>query len=389
MTNDSNPQEWKECKLSEVARLVKDTYKPKTGDHLPYIGLEHIQEQGLRLLSIGDSDSVTSQKFYFKYNDVLFGKLRPYFRKVVKPNFAGVCSTDIWVVRAVEGNDQDFIFYFFANQELVDTANSGDSGTRMPRADWHFVKDTIWQFPPLPEQRAIAGVLSSLDDKIDLLHRQNKTLEGMAEAVFRHFFVDNRKATWQECTVSKLADHEKTSIHPNRNPDTLFYHYSIPAFDESHTPVHELGALIQSNKYEVMKNTILFSKLNPHKDKRVWLIPSSIARNSVCSTEFQVMNPKAEKHLFFLYGFISHPENYGQIAAGVGGTSSSHQRIDPEVIFAFKCFLPDDTTLTEYNAVVTPIYSKMQHNLKAVQTLKRQRDLLLPKLISGEVRVKL
>jgi type I restriction enzyme S subunit len=53
--------EWKECKLANVACLVKDTYKPKTGDHLPYIGLEHIQEQGLRLLSVGDSDSVTSQ----------------------------------------------------------------------------------------------------------------------------------------------------------------------------------------------------------------------------------------------------------------------------------------------------------------------------------------
>jgi len=275
MTNDSNPQEWKECKLSEVARLVKDTYKPKTGDHLPYIGLEHIQEQGLRLLSVGDSDSVTSQKFRFKCNDVLFGKLRPYFRKVVKPSFSGVCSTDIWVVRVLEGNDQNFIFYFFANQEFVDTANSGDSGTRMPRADWQFVKDTIWQFPQLPEQRAIAGVLSSLDDKTDLLHRQNKTLEGMAEALFRWFFVNGRKTEWKECTVNELAKHEKQSIHPNRSPVTLFYHYSIPTFDETHMPIPELGTLIQSNKYKVMKNTILFSKLNPDKDKRVWLIPSS------------------------------------------------------------------------------------------------------------------
>lgn len=158
---------WKECKLSEVASLVKETCIPKQGDHLPYIGLEHIQEQGLRLLSVGNFDSVTSQKFCFKPNDVLFGKLRPYFRKVVKPDFTGVCSTDIWVVRAKEGNDQNFIFYFSANKEFVDTANSGDSGTRMPQADWNFLKDTAWQFPPLPEQRAIAAVLSSLDDKID------------------------------------------------------------------------------------------------------------------------------------------------------------------------------------------------------------------------------
>jgi type I restriction enzyme S subunit len=69
---------WKECKLGDVAILIKDTYKPKKDDHLPYIGLEHIQENGLRLIKVGDSDSVTSQKFHFKENDILFGKLRPY-----------------------------------------------------------------------------------------------------------------------------------------------------------------------------------------------------------------------------------------------------------------------------------------------------------------------
>jgi len=381
--------EWKECKLGHVAYLVKDTYKPKIGDHLPYIGLEHIREQDLRLLSVGDSDSVTSQKFRFKYNDVLFGKLRPYFRKVVKPSFSGVCSTDIWVVRASEGNDQNFIFYFFANQEFVDTANSGDSGTRMPRADWQFVKDTIWQLPPLPEQRAIAGVLSSLDDKIDLLHRQNKTLEGMAEVVFRHFFVNDRKADWKECAVNELAIHEKQSIHPKRSPDTTFYHYSIAAFDQSHMPIPESGALILSNKYKVNGNAILFCKLNPDKDKRIWLVPDGINVNSVCSTEFQIMRPIADKYLFFLYGFISSPVSYDEIAAGVGGTSGSHQRIDPDVIFKFPVFRPDDTTLNDYNDMVSPFFFKLHHNLKSIQTLSRLRDTLLPRLMSGEVRVRI
>lgn len=244
-------------------------------------------------------------------------------------------------------------------------------------------------FPPVPEQRAIAEVLSSLDDKIDLLHQQNKTLEGMAEALYRRFFVDNRLAIWQECTIGDLADHEKTSIHPNRKPDMLFYHYSIPTFDETHMPVHELGVSIQSNKYKVTTNTVLFSKLNPHKDKRIWLITGSIPDNSVSSTEFQVLKPKAEKHLFFLYGFVNHPENYDEIAAGVGGTSSSHQRIDPEVIFKTRCFVPDDTTLNTYNEMIGPIFDKMCLNLNSMYTLSRLRDTLLPKLMSGEVKIKL
>ena len=60
----------------------------------------------------------------------------------------------------------------------------------MPRADWNFLKDSEWNIPPLPEQKAIAAVLTSLDDKIDLLHRQNKTLEAMAETLFRQWFVE-------------------------------------------------------------------------------------------------------------------------------------------------------------------------------------------------------
>mgnify|MGYP001247305559 FL=1 len=133
-------QKWKEYKLDQIAHLVKDTFKPNAEESLPYIGLEHIEEQQLRLNSIGHSSEVISNKFYFQPNDVLFGKLRPYFRKVVQPKFKGVCSTDIWVLRAKQGFDQDFLYYFVANKDFVDLSNNADTGTRMPRADWDFMK---------------------------------------------------------------------------------------------------------------------------------------------------------------------------------------------------------------------------------------------------------
>lgn len=110
--------EWEEYKISDIATLVQNSWK--VGDKkLPYIGLEHIKEAKLRLNSIGSSDDVTSNKYRFSANNILFGKLRPYFRKVIKPNFDGICSTDIWVIRATEKSDINFLFYFFANQELI------------------------------------------------------------------------------------------------------------------------------------------------------------------------------------------------------------------------------------------------------------------------------
>lgn len=373
MTNDSNPQEWKECKLSEVARLVKDTYKPKTGDHLPYIGLEHIQEQGLRLLSIGDSDSVTSQKFYFKYNDVLFGKLRPYFRKVVKPNFAGVCSTDIWVVRAVEGNDQDFIFYFFANQELVDTANSGDSGTRMPRADWHFVKDTIWQFPPLPEQRAIAGVLSSLDDKIDLLHRQNKTLEGMAEALWRKMFVEEGTNT-RIVNLSEIIEiHDSkriplSSMQRERMKNGVLYPYYGAAtimdyinqyiFDGEYLLLGEDGTVETDDGYPVLQLATGKFWVNNHT---------------------HVLRAKKPFSNFLLY-IILRNTSISHIVTG-----AVQPKINQENLKSLEISSSKDIIVDELSVVADNFWQKIQANNLQIDALSRLRDTLLPKLMSGEI----
>ncbi|HSH65710.1 MAG TPA: restriction endonuclease subunit S [Bacteroidia bacterium] len=181
--------EWKEYTLEEITEPIKETYTPKGSDSFAYIGLEHIEQEKLRLNGLGKSTDVTSNKFKFKENDVLFGKLRPYFRKVVQPKFSGICSTDIWVLRAKNDISQNFLFYFIANWDFVNLSNGGEGGTRMPRADWNFLKQTRWLIPSPEQQTTIAYILSSLDDKINLLHAQNNTLEKMAETLFIEWFV--------------------------------------------------------------------------------------------------------------------------------------------------------------------------------------------------------
>ena len=180
----------KKIKLKEFAELVNQPYQPSSGENFNYIGLEHIEQQTLRINGIGNSSDVISQKHRFNAGDILFGKLRPYFRKVVRPSFDGVCSTDIWVVRAKPGFDQSFLFYFLANQSFIDACNSSSSGTRMPRADWNHLSETLWELPSLPEQKRIAEILSALDDKIELNRQTNATLEAIAQAIFKEWFVD-------------------------------------------------------------------------------------------------------------------------------------------------------------------------------------------------------
>lgn len=204
--------EYMTCQFANCARLVKNTVSPADCRGKPYIGLEHIEEGALRLSGVGSSNDVTSIKSEFQSGDILFGKLRPYFRKVVRPSFNGVCSTDIWVVRATEAIDQEFLFYWMASKQFVDAATRGSKGTKMPRADWDFVGHSELCIPPVEVQRRIADILGKLDDKIELNRRMNRTLEKMAAALFKSWFIDFDPV---HLPAGRQAPRPNPAPHPN------------------------------------------------------------------------------------------------------------------------------------------------------------------------------
>ena len=109
---------WREMALGECAELIRDSASPSTMGDALYIGLEHIGESTLSLLGRGVASSATSAKTRFRRGDILFGKPRPYFRKIVRAPDNGICSTDIWVVRAKNGVDQVFLHFclYLTNQ---------------------------------------------------------------------------------------------------------------------------------------------------------------------------------------------------------------------------------------------------------------------------------
>jgi type I restriction enzyme S subunit len=381
---------WKEIQLSKITEPIKETYNPNGSNDFAYIGLEHIEQETLRLNSVGISSDVTSNKFKFQPNDVLFGKLRPYFRKVVKPQFDGICSTDIWVFRAKKGFDQDFLFYFLANKEFVDTANSGESGSRMPRADWNHLKVTNWNVPPLKEQTAIANILSSLDDKIDLLHRQNKTLEQLAETLFRQWFVEEAEESWEVEQLGKIFD-----IGIGRTPPRKQQHwFTLNPTDVKWVSIKDMGTsgiyidtvseyLTQEavEKYSVPvipENTVMLS------------FKMTIGRLAI-STERMVSNEaiahfkhKKGSFLFpeFLYLFL---KTYSWVE--LGSTSSIVESINSQMIKEIEMIIPDNEKLVAFKEIIKPSFEKIYTNQTQIRTLTQTRDTLLPKLMSGEVRV--
>ena len=168
---------WSWTTLGDCATLVGDQVDPADCRDLPYIGLEHIGKGTSTLLGTGKAQDVQSTKAAFRAGDVLFGKLRPYFRKVVRPSFDGICSTDIWVVRPQAGVDAGFLSYLMASKAFVDFASQGSEGTRMPRAKWDYVVRYRFRLPPLAEQYDIGRILGALSDKIELNRRMAETLQ--------------------------------------------------------------------------------------------------------------------------------------------------------------------------------------------------------------------
>ena len=380
---------WKEHKLEEITEPIKDTYNPDGSNDFIYIGLEHIEQETLRLNSVGRSSDVTSNKFKFQADDVLFGKLRPYFRKIVKPQFNGICSTDIWVFRAKKGFNQNFIFYFLANKEFVDTANSGESGSRMPRADWNHLKDTNWSVPPLPEQFAIANILSSLDDKIDLLHRQNKTLEQLAETLFRQWFVEEADESWEEISLFDSIElvgggTPKTEIPEYWNGNIKW----ISARDI--TPNHK-GVIINTEK-TITEISLLNSsaRLIP-KFSTVISARGTVGKYCLLSDEmaFSQSNygilPKFKDCFFFSYLLVAYSVEELQAAA----YGSVFDTITTNTFKEHKIKLPKEAVIVKFEKEVSSYFMKLFSNNNQIHTLTQLRDTLLPKLMSGEVRVKM
>lgn len=255
--------------------------------------------------------------------------------------------------------------------------------------------------PPFEEQHAIANILGTLDDRIELNRRMNETLEAMARSLFKSSFVDFDGVPaedmqeselglipkgWNVISFGDVAQQGKGTVNPLASPEEVFTHYSLPAFDIAQLPVQELGEAIKSNKTPVPNESVLVSKLNPHIP-RIWLVGDA-GHNAVCSTEFIVWTPKQPANSAFIYVLASSVEFNSAMRQLVTGTSNSHQRVKPEQLANIRVIAANDEAISKFSVQVKPLMEKILHHRQQNQQLAQLRDTLLPKLISGEVRIK-
>ena len=345
----------------------------------------------------------------------LFGKLRCYFRKVVRAPFDGICSTDIWVTRAKEGVDQGFLFYCMASQSFVDFADAGSEGTRMPRTQWDWVSKYDISLPSLSEQRCIAHNLEILDAKIELNRQMNETLEAMARAIFKSWFVDfdpvrakmeGREPVgmdaetaalfpaafqvsplgkipegWEVSTLGEIAQNVRRSAKVNEIDSNDVY-IGLEHMPKRNIALSEWQTAdgIGSNKSRFSKGEILFGKLRPYFHK-VGVAPI----DGVCSTDILVLRPIKPRWFGVVLGIVSAEEFVSYTDSHSTGTRMP--RTNWTDMSKYEFAQPQVEIAQKYSDVIQPLIERIIENICQSHTLADIRDVLLPKLLSGEIRV--
>ena len=162
------PEGWAIVKLGDVANESKERFIPNGNEIYTYVGLEHMKSGINRIARTGLSSDVTSSKTVFKVGDTLFGKLRPYLKKVALSDILGVCSTDIIAIRPSEQIDPYFLCAVLSSDSAISHSIESSAGTKMPRTSWKEMSNFNVLLPKIIEQKKIAAVLKSLDEVLQI-----------------------------------------------------------------------------------------------------------------------------------------------------------------------------------------------------------------------------
>lgn len=289
------------------------------------------------------------------------------------------------IVPDINKVNPDFLYYGLV--ESYDILRSyGLAGTAVPIVNKKDFESIAISVPPLPEQRAVSAVLSSLDDKIDLLHRQNKTLEGMASALWRKMFIeevapnlktgklgDYGRIVCGKTPSKKVAEYFGGSVPFIKIPDM---HGNVFLFETEDT-LTEKGAQSQRNK-TIPARSICVSCI-----ATVGLVGMN-AFDSQTNQQINTIVPSQESYRYFLFLLMRNMTDDLLARAG-GGTATDN--LNTGDFSRIEVPVPSENLIQEFDNLVTHKFEKIYTNQAQILKLIQLRDTILPKLMSGEVRV--
>lgn len=389
---------WKKCKLGDAPLEFIDGDRGKnypkqnefySNEYCLFLSTKNVRENGF---DFSECQFITKEKDEIlkkgklKINDLVLttrgtiGNLALYKENTPYKNIR--INSGMLIIRPNnEELDSRYAFYLFKNlKDEFDNFVSGSAQPQLPIRDLREVEITL---PPLEEQRQIAAILSSIDDKIELLHEQNKTLEELAQTLFRHYFIENPNPSWQEKPLSDFGDiicgkTPSKKVDEYYNGDIPFIkipdmHGNIFVF-KTNECLSELGSQTQINKL-IPKKSICVSCI-----ATVGVV-SMNAFESHTNQQINSIIPKKEHYRYFLYLYMKHLYDYLQSMAS-GGTATAN--LNTRDFSNIHILMPDEEMMINFNGKTSEYFDKIFKNLEQIQTLENMRDILIPKLLNGE-----
>lgn len=394
--------EWNHSTINDVCVLVTDGShsSPKSVNDGKYmVSVKDFTDYGFdfascRMISNDDYETLKRNGCVPQIDDILIGKDGARFFEdiiIYRQREKPALLSSIAILRCDKSKIlPDFLYYVLRTPSFrQDVKDNYGSGSAIPRIILKDFKRMMVSYPSLEKQQAIISVLTAIDSKIQANTEINDNLEQQAQAIYHERFEtvspNDLPSDWRIVTLGEVATISNKSFNPLKEPEILLEHYSIPAFDEARFPVFELSTSIKSNKFIIDASCFMISKLNP-TTKRVWK-PYCLTGNAVCSTEFIVYKAKDQSITDFLYSVIDSGSFSYFMCSHVTGSTGSRQRTTPSDTLSYELILPSEDELAEFQSLVSPMYAQMRINAIENDKLKRLRDSLLPKLMSGEIDV--
>lgn len=392
--------EWKEYKLGELGKVItgntpSSRFPEEFGNEMPFVTPTDYKNynkwisHSVRYLSKTGIQKLKSR--VLSRNSLLVTCIGSDMGKIAMNRIPVITNQQINSIVPNEKVDPSFLYY-----KLVDSYDIlrtyGEAGTAVPIVNKSDFENIEIEIPASKlEQVQIASILNSLDDKIDLLHRQNKALEQLAETLFKQWFVEEAEESWKNDSLGNLFEIGIGRTPPRKENQW----FSINPNDIKWVSIKDMGAIgiyTDSVSEYLTKEAVERFSIPVIPENTVMLSFKMTIGRLAISSEKMLSNEaiahfkqKEKSILFpeFLYLYLKtfRWEN-------LGSTSSIVEAINSQMIKDMEIIIPDESKLNSFKELVKPYFEKIRTSQIQIRTLIQLRDSLLPKLMSGEVHVK-
>lgn len=373
--------------LSDIANYVIDRIEVDKLTLDNYISTENmISNKG----GVGKSAKLPRSKTTasYKKGDVLISNIRPYFKKIWFSKNDGGCSNDILVLRAKEGIHPEYLYYVLSNDSFFEYATATSKGTKMPRGDKQAIMKYRVPDISLDIQIKIADMLSTIDELIYENNKINENLEQQCWNYFYELFINNADSIWPKCTLSDIGSvvsggtpsKSKLEYYTEKGiswitPKDLSVNKS-KFISHGEIDISELG-FAKSNAQKLPAGTVLFSSRAP-----IGYI--AIAQNVVTTNQgFKSIIPNKNIGTAYTYYLLK----YLLPTIEAMGSGSTFKEISGSVMKSVPTVMPDDSTLKNFTEFCEPIFRKQEILEIQNNYLTTIRNILLPKIMSGELDI--